>query len=123
MDATIRTLIEAKERINAISVDERLSGIRDLVAAVNAIDSLRPEDQVNALTEARRTVDELRVRADQAKAEYDDAYAWLKVLEGVATSGGAAEPPERDATTSPRSRSDRTVVSVPIVDAGAAEKQ
>jgi hypothetical protein len=124
--------MDAKERINASSVDDRLSGIRDLVAAVNGIKALAPEDQVSTLTGARRTVDELRERVEHARAEYEDAHAWLKVLEGVAMGGrdvstGASAPvppplpaeppvvaPEPD--ISPK-RTDRTVASVPVADA------
>jgi hypothetical protein len=105
VDSTLKTLMEAKERINAPSVDDRVSGIRDLVAAVNAIEALRPDEQVSALTDARRTVDELRQRVEAATAEYEDAHAWLKVLEGVAMGGrelaaaGSSAPRRSDGGT------------------------
>jgi hypothetical protein len=114
MDSTLKTLMEAKERINGTSVDDRVSGIRELVAAVNAIEALRPEEQVSALTAARGTVDELRQRVEEATAEYEDARAWLKVLEGVAMGGRAKAAPEP--TTAPRRSDGGTVASSALPD-------
>ena len=123
MDSTLKTLMEAKERINATSVDDRLRGIDELVSAVNGIKALPPEDQVSALTEARQTVDELRRQMAAATAEYEDAHAWLKVLEGVAMGRDVSEAPAvADAPAEPAlaaagsKRSDRTVASVPVAD-------
>ena len=118
MDSTLKTLMEAKERINATSVDDRLRGIDELVSAVNGIKALPPEDQVSALTEARQTVDELRRQMAAATAQYEDAHAWLKVLEGVAMGGRAVSdaPAEPALAAAGSKRSDRTVASVPVAD-------
>ena len=87
MDSMLKTLIDARERINAASPDERIGGIRNLVAVVNRIQSLHPEDQVTALAEARHYVQGLGERMRAVTAEYEEAHAWLKVLEGVVRQG------------------------------------
>ena len=121
MDLTIRTLIDAKKRINASSVEERVSGIRELVAAVNAIEALPPDEQVSALTNARRTVEELRERVAAVTAEYEDAHAWLKVLEGVAM--GAREGVPVAAAAAPRRSDGSTVASTQVADASGRAGQ
>ncbi len=110
MDSTVRMLIDATAHINASSADERVRSIRTLVDAVNRITSLRPEEQVAALTDMHKNVQELKQRAEAVNAEYEDARLWLKVLEGVVRQEPAetfpdepvppvADHPARDSAT------------------------
>ncbi len=92
MDSTVRMLIDATAHINASSADERVRSIRTLVDAVNRITSLRPEEQVAALTDMHKNVQELKQRAEAVNAEYEDARLWLKVLEGVVRQEPAGTP-------------------------------
>lgn len=117
MDSALKMLMDATARVGSASAKDRVSGIRDLVAAVEHIKALPPEEQVALLTDARHGVEELKQRIEAATAEYEEARGWLEVLEGVVRERDVAPGPAVD------DRAERSAATVlaqkPDIDSAA----
>jgi hypothetical protein len=99
VEEILSRLLGVKRRISARSPEERLAAAEDLISAVERIKSLSHDERLNALAEAEENVTELEARARSAMDEYEDAQAWLEMMELVAKGNGAAIDPESGAVS------------------------
>jgi hypothetical protein len=85
--------------MSARSPEERIAAADDLLSAVERIKKLPRDEQLNALAEAEDNVTELEAQAKAAMALWEDAQAWLEVMELLADGGTAAIESESSAVS------------------------
>jgi hypothetical protein len=99
VEEILSRLLGVKRKISARSPEERLAAAEDLISAVERIKNLPRDEQMNALAEAEENVTELEVQARSAMAEFEDAQAWLEMMELVAEGNGAVVEQESGAVS------------------------